>query len=551
MKMKMSTPANKRKQQETVITLLTVAALVLALLVSQRLWFRLDLTESRGYTISPVTKKLREEIPDQVRITYYLSKNLEAVHPAPGEVRDLLNEYAAYSRGKIRVSVRDPEKAGLSAEVERLGLSPQQIQTVEKSQASVATVYSGIVIEYLDQVEVLPFVFALDTLEYDLTSRIRGMVRGEERQAGFLVADARREWQRDYGTLGAVFSQAGYRLRQLRPGDEIPGDLSFLFVLGGAEDLDDWALYRIDHYIQGGGKVCFAVEGVSVNERLEARALAEDGGQLLKMLSAYGVEVQKNLVLDRSALNITYQTVSPGGSRLYRIARYPLWVGVLPRNGSAGHPVTAGFGGTDLFWGSALALSPPAGVEGEVLFTSTPEAWLETKNFAVNPDMPYLMESEAGATRGQKVLAVALSGVFPSFFTGKEKPRREGSEEELPDLPGEGQAQQTRLIVVGDADMASNLTEYTQSGRNFDFLLKAALWLGNDDDIISIRSRIPPAGRLDRIEDPAARLGAMAFAQILNEALVPLALVVYGVVHALRRRRRLLSNTTTTTGGAS
>ena len=61
------------KKQVTIITVLSIAAIVLGLLVSRRLWFRLDLTKNHTYTISGVSKNLYTEIPDQVRITYFLS----------------------------------------------------------------------------------------------------------------------------------------------------------------------------------------------------------------------------------------------------------------------------------------------------------------------------------------------------------------------------------------------------------------------------------------------------------------------------------------------
>jgi len=150
-----------RKQVSTT-SLLILAVIALGLLVSRRLWFRLDLTKGKAYTISAVSRNLHNEIQDRIRITYYLSDKLKAIHPIPGEIEDLLREYAGYSRGKIQLAVKDPAKAKLADMVEQLGILPQQIQTVEQDQASVITVYTGIVIEYLDQMEVMPVVFSLD-----------------------------------------------------------------------------------------------------------------------------------------------------------------------------------------------------------------------------------------------------------------------------------------------------------------------------------------------------------------------------------------------------
>ncbi|MDR3341530.1 MAG: GldG family protein [Treponema sp.] len=524
------------KKQVTIITVLTVAALILGLLISRRLWFRLDLTKNKAYTISAVSRNLYTEIPDQVRITYYISEKLSAIHPLPGEITDLLREYAAYSRGKIRFTVRDPAKAGLVQAVEQLGIQPQQIQTVEQDQASVATVYTGMVIEYLDELEVLPVVFSLDTLEYDLTSRIRSLVRGTERDVGVIVGDSYKEWTRDYPYVNQAFGQSGFNVRLINPGDEIPDTLPALFVLGGTEDLDTWALYRMDRYIQGGGKVLFALEGVYVNTQgsFEARVMTDKG--LLAMVSFYGATVKPELVLDKAALMIQYQTTGPSGGRQIRMARYSHWIGILEERGNRNHPVTARFGGVDLFWPSPIELNPPESISAEPLFTSSPEAWLQTRDFATNPDITYLFEREAPDTKGVKILGAALSGKFPSWFADVPKPTREGVTDALPDLPAE--TTPSRIIVIGDTDMASTFMQYTRGQRNLDFLLQAVGWLGNDDDIIGIRNRQIQAGRLDKIIDQEKRGRAMMLSRIINVVFVPLGVIILGIFLTWKRRTR-------------
>ncbi|MDR0320766.1 MAG: GldG family protein [Treponema sp.] len=523
------------KRQTTIITILSIIAFILALMVSGNLWVRLDLTKNKAYTISTVSRNLYKEIPDPVNITYYLSNKLRTVVPYPGEIEDMLREYTAYSRGKIRLTVRDPIKS--LAQVEEMGLQPRQVQTVEQDQASLVTVYSGIIIEYLDKVEILPWVISTDTLEYDLTSRIRSLVMDSERRLGIIVGDSFRQWGEDFGYLNATLSGAGYRVRVISPGDEIPDNLPALFVLGGVEDLDEWALYRIDRYIQQGGKVLFAVKGIYIDTiygTINARDQEDKG--LLVMLTSYGVSVRPELVLDRTALTLQYQSRMPNGSVQYRIVRYPLWIGVLGDNGNKQHPLSAGFGGLDLYWSSPVELHPLPNVKATILFTTTPEGWLMRNSFYTSPEVPYMLEMEAVETRGVQNLGAALSGNFPSFFRGAYKPVREGSDEELPDMPD--YASPSRIIVIGDTDFATNIINATQAQHNLDFLLRAADWLASDDEIIGIRNRQPQTGRLDRITDPSRRAAATKFSQILNVGLIPLFIIIAGLVLSSRRKLR-------------
>jgi ABC-type uncharacterized transport system involved in gliding motility auxiliary subunit len=531
------------KRQTTIISILILVIIALSFMVSRRLWFRLDLTRGKAYTISAVSRNLHNEIPDQIRITYYLSDKLKSIHPLPGEIEDLLKEYAGFSRGKIQLAVRDPAKAKLAEQAEQLGIMPQQIQTVEQDQASVMTVYTGIVIEYLDQIDVLPVVFSLETLEYDLTSRIRALVRGSSRLLGVIVGDNPHLWNEQYRQMQNAYMQAGYQIRHIAPGEDIPETVPALLVLGGVETLDDAAQYQIDRYIQNGGRVCFMVKnvGIDLEGGLEARLLDDQG--LLAMISSYGASVLPEIVMDRSALTMQYQTRSPNGALMTRITRNTQWIRVLSESGNPAHPVSSRFNGLDLYWANPITLNPPNGVEADYLFTSTPEAWSMREPYQTNPELPRLFERDAGETRGVKILGASLAGNFPSWFDGRPRPPREDGEV-LPDMPY--QAKAARLLVVGETEFATGFMNVTNGQRNLDFLVQAADWLSNDDDIIGIRSREASSGRLDKIIDGEQKAATMRFVQIVNVFVVPLLVICAGIFLALRRRRQAVRPQTRT-----
>jgi ABC-type uncharacterized transport system involved in gliding motility auxiliary subunit len=526
------------KKQAITLSVLILAVFVLGAMVCWWLWFRLDLTKDKLYTISTVSRNLYNEIPDQVQITYYLSDKLKAMHPLPGEIEDLLREYTAYSRGKIKLTVRDPVKANLVSLMEQVGIMPQQIQTTEQDQASIMTIYSGVVIEYLGMFDVLPWVFALETLEYDLTSRIRALVQERSRGLGIIAADNPRSWSEEYQYLQSVLAQAGYRFRLINPSEEIADTLPALIVLGGVESLDETALYQIDRYIQNGGKVFFSVKSVFVDKEggMEARLMYDNG--LLEMISSYGVTLLPEIAMDRTALTMQYQTRTPSGSIQIRMARNPQWIRVSRENGNPEHPVGARFGGLDLYWANPLTLYAPRGVTAEYLFTSTPDAWSMREQFLTNPEISYLMERDADETSGQKILGASLTGIFPSWFAGKPKPSGEDMQElpDMPDIP-----KPARIIVIGETDFLTSFMNVTGAHQNLNFLVQVVDWLSNDDDIIGIRSRGTGSGRLDRITDPVQRAVAMRAAQIINVFIIPLLVVLAGVLLAVMRKTKAQS----------
>jgi ABC-type uncharacterized transport system involved in gliding motility auxiliary subunit len=290
------------------------------------------------------------------------------------------------------------------------------------------------------------------------------------------------------------------------------------------EELQDAELYRLDRYVMLGGRVLFALEGLKIDARTDLKAgllepaKASSLCSLIKLVSWYGATVQPALVCDVTGLDISVQEQN-GTSKVYR---YPPWFGVEAAAGNVKQPITAGFEGLDLFWASPLKLNPPQGVTATPLFKSTAQAWLQTKNFSLEPDDDEAMEAEKGSTTGTYVLGAALSGSFPSFFKD-------------PVLPAK--SKQSRIVVLGDCDIGSSFISFAQDARDLHFMVDAADWLCSDDDIIAIRSRARGPGRLDKIKNEAQKEAAQRWAYVLNMFIIPvLVLLLGGGLWYLRRR---------------
>ncbi len=522
------------KLRQTILLALTAAVIVAALLVVGRFAFRLDLSSDHSQSLSKVSRQLWKEIPEHLHITYYISPTLSARHPGPRTIEDMLGEFEAYSHGRIDVSVEDPtSRAGA---VEGLGVQGRQMQIVDQNEQRVAVVYSGIVVQYLDRTEVIPFVLDASTLEYDLVKAIRRAVKNEPQKLEILIGDGDKSLSSDYKTLNDELTRSGWQVAELNRGDPVPPDTKVLLVVGN-NDLDDYDVYRIDEYLERGGSVFVAAKGINVDARqnLTAGPVAKDA--LLRALGAWGVEVQRSLLLDTSALTVPFQQMASNGAQIIRYTPYPHFVVTRPEYASKVNPVTARLAGLDLFWPSPISLKPIPGVKEEPLVKSTPKAWLQTGNFAVRPEESAGFGAEAGKTGGQYLLAASLTGVFPSAFFGQAKlPERKGAP---PLAPEQGPASPGRLFVVGSADFATDLMNMTNSQFNASFIASAADWLASGDELAAIRSRGARDPRLSKVQDPVAKNSLILLAYAVNLVLVPGAVALVGLMR--RRRRRILS----------
>jgi ABC-type uncharacterized transport system involved in gliding motility auxiliary subunit len=525
---------NVKMRRSLILLVLTCAVVIASVLVVERFGFRIDLSSDRANTLSSVSRNLYKEIPEQVRITYYISSTLSSRHSGPRAVEDFLRSLESASRGRIVVETEDPSSGKSQSDAQTLGVSPQRMQIIEKNEARVALVYSGIVVRYLDRTQVLPFVISTDTLEYDVVKAVRAAIADKKPLVSILVGDGAKSLANDFKYLSKAFDESGWEKREISAGQEIPPETDVLVVLGN-DALDDYDVYRIDAYLAGGGKAFFAVKGVDVatSQGLSAGPLEKDA--LLRALETYGIKVARELVLDKSAADIPYQTASPYGGVMISYARYPHWIVTRPENRDAANPLTSKLAGLDLFWPSPLELISRSGVEASALIKTTSEAWLQKENYSVSLEEVALYSSDTGSTAGQYILAAGLSGVLPQAYAGKAVPKREGADP-LPALPEHSRS--SRIVVVGSVEFATDFMTISGSEFNASFIAGAADWLASGDDIVALRTRGQRDTRFSKVKDAETKSALATLSYIVNIGLVPAAVLAYGLVRAAKRRRQ-------------
>ena len=91
------------------VVLLVLAIVGLVNVIASRRFARLDLTQNREYTITKSTKSILAGLDDVVNVTVYFSKELPPyLATLDRQVKDILDEYKAYSGGKLRIQFEDP-----------------------------------------------------------------------------------------------------------------------------------------------------------------------------------------------------------------------------------------------------------------------------------------------------------------------------------------------------------------------------------------------------------------------------------------------------------
>ena len=509
----------KNIQQTRERTLLVIVLAVFAALVVNLSLFslRFDLTSAGAYSISPATKAVLSQAKDQVSVTYYLSKKLTTYYPFTQGIADFLEEYAAASNGKLKVRVVDPQDAGKLGDMPRLGLQSIPIDIVEQSQQTQAVVYSGIVVQYLDRQEVLPAVSQIETLEYDLTTKVSKVVTQKQKSVAFLSTDPTRDLQNYYSILSQTMTKTA-TFRQVQPGEAI-GDASVL-IIAGSKGFTPVNLKPVDDYLMKGGKVLVAADGVFVDIS-SAQGLAVPAGDnaLLKALEGWGVRVEQGMIHDAYNNVVQFQ-----GSQGVTLRRYPQWPQILAKDTSPTNPVTSRFPGLSLMWPSPLTDLNKAGIKVEPLAWTSDKSWVVKDNLSIDVDQATRSAQMPGVKFEKHDVVFALSGAFPSAF------------------PNGGTSPATRMIVVGSSNFLTNLMQITGKDDNAVFASNAVDWLSQDEGLLGIKTRAYREKSLTLLQDAPVRDAAAFALSFVNLFLVPAVILVWAVVRMLRRRSREQKN---------
>src|SRR3989339_853161 len=154
-------PNKKIKKTDLSITIILFIGIIAVLnFFAYQIFYRWDLTQNKIYSISKVSKKTVGELDDIVNIKAYFSDNLPGqVLNLKQEVADILDEYAAFSNGKIKVEFIAPDSdEETQKELYAAGIPQLTFQVYEKDQVQLVNGYMGIAISHGDKTEAIPAI---------------------------------------------------------------------------------------------------------------------------------------------------------------------------------------------------------------------------------------------------------------------------------------------------------------------------------------------------------------------------------------------------------
>lgn len=485
---------------------------------------QVDLTQDKLYTLSEGSKKIAKELKGPIKLTLYYtaeaSDGLPQIKAYETRVREMLEEYARASGGKITLEVVDPEPfTDAEDKAVQAGLT-----SVPVGGPGAASLYFGLVATNdTDGQEVIPFFDPQGEqfLEYDVSRKIFALTDVKKHTIGLISRlplqggyemDPRTQQPTPTKTWNILsLVQEFFDVKQLGPEiTEIPAGTDALMVVHPKE-LPKSVLFAIDQYVLGGGRALVFVDPYSeadtpppemMQNQMQA-LMAPRGSDMPELLASWGLKLDQEKFaadLDKGMSVVVGRGQEP--------VTFVAWMGldkdcIDPTDAVTGQLATVTMGTSGVLTkvdGTSMTVTP--------LITTTEQAEeMGLEKIRFRPDPKELLSSFVSG--GKKLmLAARVSGTAKTAFPGGRpapEPTPDGKEPPAPPANAPSPLTESKgsidVIVVADTDMLSDRfwTDEQRIGPvslgvrktadNGDFVVQALDNLSGSKDLVGMRAR--------------------------------------------------------------
>jgi ABC-type uncharacterized transport system involved in gliding motility auxiliary subunit len=500
--------------------LVLLALLFIALVVLSNALLRgarLDLTRNHLYTLTPGTAHIVSSLAEPVHLTLYFSeKTAGEVPPLKTyglRVREFLEELAARSHGKLRLTVIDPQpfsededraaEAGLRAVP--IGAAGQKLYL---GLAGSNSTDGHAIIDFFDPSKEEFLEYDVAKLIYELSSRAKPVV-------GWLTSlPMSGGFDRETGRPSepwTVLAQAEqlFTVRMLDPSlTRIDPDVDVL-VLVHPKHLPPAAEFAIDQFALRGGRLLVYLDPIAEQDpgsddpRGPGGAAADRASHLETLLESWGVDFDPRYVVGdlEHALSVT---VRPGDAPVPHLGI----LGLDAADFSRGEVLTAGLSNVNVATAGYLTARKGASTRFTPILTSSGAAGLiPVERFSELTD-PSTLQQGFRPTGVHYVLAARVTGNIKTAFPGGPPP---GASLPAGTAALTASTRPLNLVVFADTDMLADYLWVRQQNvfgqtvaeawaSNGDLAWNALDNLAGSSDLIGMRGRASFTRPFERVE---------------------------------------------------
>ena len=547
------------------VVFLGIIALIYFL--SERYFFRLDLTSEKRYSLSDNTKNLLKGLEEELDVTIYLDGDLNS-----GFLRlrkatmELLDEFDAYAGKSVKYRFDNPSAGATKEqrekkyeELEKEGIRGIMVyDREEEGESRQKIVYPWVKISYKGKTRNINLLkniphksgeenlnISIETLEYELTDALRIItttkvpkvvfLEGHDEYPELLVADFMQTLSHYYRVDRGVMSG---QIGELK-------DYEAVIIAAPMKKFSESDKFVIDQYIMQGGRVLWIMDGARItldSLSTSSRTIGiENDVNLTDMLFKYGVRINGNLLQDVQCSLIPVNTAREGDATKYEPMPWyysPLLLTVPV------HPISKNVAPVKTEFVSSIDfVNDNEKIRKTPLLVTSSGTHIQNVPSIVSMDVINIEQNGFYFNTRNVMAGAVMEGVFPSAFTNRMVPQGVTGAKEII-----SESKPTKMVIVSDGDVICNEVQgkgsnaipmalgydryMNQRFGNGDFLLNAVNYLTDDDGWMQLRSREIQM----RLLNKARVKGMHQFFKVFNIVVPILSILLFGLVFYFVRK---------------
>jgi len=285
-------------------TFLIFAIIILIFFISEKVYFRLDFTGDKRYTISNATKSILSELNETVTIKAYFSKDLPPeISKVHEDFKDLIIEYSNYSENKVEFEFINPnENEELEQKAQQEGIQPIMINVRERDQMKQQRVYMGAVVQLSEKKEVIPFVQPNSSIEYELSSAIKKLSVTDKPLIAFLQGNG----EPKLSSMPQLMEQlsVSYKVDTIKLSriNSFPSNLKVLIIASPHDSINNVIKKQLEEFLNRGGRILFALNFVE-GDFSTATGNDIDLG-IESWFQNYNIKIDKSFLIDANCSSV-------------------------------------------------------------------------------------------------------------------------------------------------------------------------------------------------------------------------------------------------------
>lgn len=505
------------------VSCLVSLIIVLVLIFTKTLYFRIDLTEEGRYSLSDASKDLVAEISEPLTVKLYLDGDLDAnMLRLRRSTEDLVRELNMYASEQLVIenynpnsATTDEERYAEYAELEERGLRGMSVTIRERGGkmseqvifpwAEVCSSRDTMAICLMQPSSQKSGEVAVNNaiadLEYLFVDAIRVLNRKEIRKVAFIEGHGELAEEYTYDASGALSRYFQVDRGVIGIDVSVLDSYDAIIVAKPMTAYSESDKFIIDQYIMRGGRVLWLLDGAQMSNDMLAEGgatpLIELDVNLNDMLFRYGVRLTPTVVEDMQCAYMPVNVARPGEEP--RFEPIP-WFYMPLLQGSPYHPITKTLQAVKADFASGIEIvGDTAGVRKEVLLITSNASHVNMAPTEIDVMDAINIEPKEYFTTQYVPIAVALEGKFESIYKHRMAPAGVNVGKII------DKSELTRMVVVADGDIIRNDIEQHREGLmlvplgydrvtrqthgNKDFIVNAMLYLTDDEGVMQLRNR--------------------------------------------------------------